>query len=274
MRSLERHVADELDNGADGAGKDTDTAGEKPEYVSEGKLRNIVAGMLKSSQAKVSQDFSAALDAKLAEFAKSINGGARGRPAGDGDDGDGEPAKKKPAAGKPDKEPSEAELQLSALQKKLEKLEEDRKKEARERAKERQQAIERGAYADLKQSLAGKVRAEAIDAVADLVRGRGLIGFDAEGNPLMKVTVSHGKDFDPEEMQLPIAEAIPHYLKSAEARLFLPPPQAGIPGAKPKMPGARPQDGKLSGASNGAKSFDDALSAYEAMGVGSFDDNI
>jgi hypothetical protein len=251
-------MADET-NAGDNAGEGG--APGQPEALNADKIRSIVAGMIKSSQAKTSQDFGAALDAKLAEFAKTLSAASAVKP--DGDAGDGEP---KPKA-KAGKEPSEAEVQLAAMQKELAALKDHNRKVESDRRKERQQAIERGAYSDLKQNLAGKVRAEALDAVADLVRGRGLISYDDQGNALMRVTVNNG--YENEDAQLPIAEAIPHYLKSKEAALFLPPATPIQQSPRAKLPGARPDSG-ATGVS-GAKS---PAEAFEALGLGSLEDNL
>lgn len=249
-------------NAGDNAG---DKGNEPSNFVSKDELRTIVSGMLRSSQEKVSKDLSGTLDAKFAEFAAKIaeaNGQGKSKPAGDDD-------AEKPK-GKPKGEPVAGDTAESPaflkMQKEIEKLQKDNQQLAEQRARERAKANEDRAYAGLKEHLSGKVRAEAIGVIADAVRGRGLITYDEEGNAQMRVTVA-AKGYEPEDQVLPIAEAIPHYLKSKEAALFLPAPTSQQ-APKAKVPGARAPTGQFAG---NPKSPSEA---FEGLGFGSLEDNL
>lgn len=247
---------------SDGAG---DKGNEQSNFVSKDELRTIVSGMLRSSQEKVAKDLSGTLDAKLAEFYAKLAEANGNKPKSEGDDA-GDKAKKpkgEPVAGDPAESPA-----FLKMQKELEKLQQANQQLAEQRARERAKANEDRAYAGLKEHLSGKVRAEAIGVIADAVRGRGLITYDEEGNAQMRVTVA-AKGYEPEDQVLPIAEAIPHYLKSKEAALFLPPPGAqGTQVPKAKAPAARAPTGQFAG---NPKS---PTEAFESLGFGSLEDNL
>lgn len=247
-------------NAGDNAG---DKGNEQSNFVSKDELRTIVSGMLRSSQEKVSKDLSGALDAKLAEFAAKI-AEANGNKPKPSDEADGEKPKAK-AKGDTAVDPAESPAFLK-MQKELEKLQQANQQLAEQRARERAKANEDRAYAGLKEHLSGKVRAEAIGVIADAVRGRGLITYDEDGNAQMRVTVA-AKGYEPEDQVLPIAEAIPHYLKSKEAALFLPAP-TGQQAPKAKVPGARAPSGQFAG---NPKSPSEA---FEGLGFGSLEDNL
>lgn len=247
------------------AGDDAGKGNEQSNFVSKDELRTIVSGMLRSSQEKSSKELSSALDTKLAEFAAKI-AEANGQKPKPVDDDAGEKSKAKP---KGDAAPDVAENPaFLKMQKELEKLQLANQQLAEQRARERAKANEDRAYAGLKEQLSGKVRSEAVGVIADAVRGRGLISYDEEGNAHMRVTVA-AKGYDPEDQVLPLAEAIPHYLKSKEAALFLPAPSAqGQQPVKAKVTGVRAPTGQFAG---NPKS---PAEAFEALGYGSLEDNL
>lgn len=249
-------MSDETNTG-DNAG---DKASETANFVSKDELRTIVSGMLRSSQEKVSKDLSGTLDAKFAEFAARVAEANGQKPKPDDEAGD---KSKKPKTD--EKAPDVAENPaFLKMQKELEKLQQANQQLADQRARERAKANEDRAYAGLKEHLSGKVRSEAVGVIADAVRGRGLISYDEEGNALMRVTVA-AKGYDPEDQVMPLADAIPHYLKSKEAALFLPAPTGQQP-AKAKVPGARAPTGQFAGNTKSPSE------AFEALGFGSIED--
>lgn len=246
------------------SGAESTTAPATPEYVSKDEFRSVMSGMLKSMLPKVVQETLApSLETKFAELQAKI-AAATGSAPSQSQEPDAAP--KGDAKAKAKDEPS---AELVAMQKRVAELERATKDANEKYARERQRSIETKALSDLKSMLGGKVRPDAVDTVADLIKGRGHITYDDDGNALMRVVVSQ-KGFEDEEHTLPLAQAIPHFLKSKEASFFTPPPATGAGGAKPKLPNAaRLPNGQF--ANGGAKT---TAESFEALGFGSLEDNL
>ena len=147
---------------------------------------------------------------------------------------------------------------ITAYEKKLAALEAKGEKLEAERAAERKQALGDKAYASLRAELtsSGKIRAEAIDTVADLIfhaRKRVQVGDDGVAK-----YVIDGIEYD-------LKAGVQEFIKSPESALFQPPPtaQQKRPLTKtPVRPGPSPEPGKrpMGRASNLA-------AALEAAGV-------
>ncbi len=89
-----------------------------------------------------------------------------------------------------------------------------------------------GAKAALKDALAPHVRPELLGMLTDnLYVMKGVVDFDDDGTPLFK---AKRKDQygDPEDIRLPMKDGVAQFLKSEEAKAFLPSP--GSSGAAPK----------------------------------------
>lgn len=92
---------------------------------------------------------------------------------------------------------------------------------------------------ELRSSLQPHVKPELLDILTDhLYRGKGAVDFEDDGTPVFKSkkTSSWGED---EEVRLPLRAGVEQFLKSAEAKPFLPPP--GTASAAPmKKPSGAP----------------------------------
>lgn len=260
-------MSDTIVTGADASGQPASapattqpaTQAAAPEYVSKDEFRTVLSGMLKNMLPKVVQESMAqSLPTVIEKHLTEAQAKAKA-------------AQQEPAAMQDSKqEAAKPSAELIALQKKIADLEKSNRETAERYAKERQRAIEANGISALRQSLSGKLKAEAVDIAADLIRARGQLVFDDDGNPLMRVVVKQ-KGYDDEEQKLPLGEAIGHYLKSKEAELFLPPPSNGAGGAKPKLPnGSRTPNGQFAPAGQ----FKSPSEAFEALGFGALEDNL
>jgi hypothetical protein len=227
-----------------GSGNDQSGAGasaggtSQPEYLTEDKARGIIAGVVKSMLTKelpvaIGSSLKTSLEAELtplkqmfAELAK-----AKEQPTGDDD----KTKKPKGDNGAPPPDP-----RIVELEKQLQKVQEDSRKANERAAQERRRNHELAAFGSLRGALNGKVRAEAVDIVEAMVRGRNLLNIDEDGNATMKVKIRQSKDSPEEEETLPIEDAIGHWLKSKEAALFIPPQTQTTP-AKRTAPAANAQ---------------------------------
>jgi len=223
-----------------------------PEALTADKVRTIVSGMLKTTVSKAVTDAVGGLKSSFeAEFAplKEMLAKAKTEPTD-------KPEDKQPKA----KDAPAVDPRIEAFEKKIAKLEAEHKAATERAAKERARAIELSALGSLSQHLSGKVRPEAVDVVVKLMKADGRIVYDDEGNASMRVPVSLGKGLGFEDQELPIDEAIPHWLKSKEAALFLPAPSEGAGGTKRQAPANRSGNGQFA---NGAPK--NALEAFEAQ---------
>lgn len=245
-------MADETNAAAPAAGEGTATPA--PDAgISRDEIRTIVAGIVSATLKKAVPD---AIGGALKAFTETELAPIKARLS--------EPAKtpetqtpKAEQAGGPD--PFVVELQA-----KIAKLEADGKAAREAAAAERRKALQSKAYSDLRQQLNGKVKPEAVDILADVLRARKLVSYDDDGNVKLKVLHAPVRGMAEEEAELPLSEALPIFLKSKEASMFLPAPSTGAgPGAKPAMNAVRPDGRPMSPAE-----------AFEALGFGSLEDNL
>lgn len=227
------------------------------------QIRTIVSGIvsstLKASLPKVVQEtlsssLKTALDAELAPIREKLTAA----PAMHPDKGKQDDKEKAP----------EVDPRIADLEKKLAKMGEDNRAFRAQAEAERKRARETKAFGDLRQQLTGKVRPDAIDVVADLMRARGLVAYDDDGNVSMKVRRAPMKGMPEEDADLPLSEALPFWLGSKEAQLFLPPPSAPSDGKRAGFNGPAPRS-----QSNGTARSADPVSTFESQ-YGSLDDFI
>lgn len=126
-------------------------------------------------------------------------------------------------------EPSKAPKEGDDTNARVTQLEAMLKKEQAARAAERQQTRNDRAYGDLKAVLAGKVRPEAVEMVAKLIKADGRLVVTDSGEASLRVG----------DMEHDLSTGIAEFLKTGEAQMFLPAPGYG-PSSKPLKPGQRP----------------------------------
>lgn len=136
----------------------------------------------------------------------------------------GDPPKNEP----PKQDPKVALLEenLKALTKKLEEADEARK------AAEKKSRDD-GARLALRGALEKTVRPEALEMATRLLFDADKrITFDDSGNPLFTIRRAPYAGAAEEDVAVPLADGAQHWLKSDEAKLFLPPPSASAPGSR------------------------------------------
>jgi len=242
----------------------------KPDFLTKDEARSIMAGIIQSSLKKdlprvLGELLGPQLDTALGPLKEQLAGLSKPKTEEDSNKGKEPPTKPGVNAGT-DETADKPDPKFEALEKKLKRLEDENKAARDSAAAERKRRVENDGYATLRSELTGKVKAEALDMCIDLVRARGQLAFDDDGNPRMKVRAKIAKDLPEEDQELAIPEAVPHWLKSKEAQLFLPPPtqqqtRRNVPA------GQRASNGQFAGNNS------DPIAAFEAE-HGSLDENL
>lgn len=120
-----------------------------------------------------------------------------------------------------------------ALRREVEALKQQAKDSADRAAAVEKKAREDRAYAELVQSLDGKVRPEFKEVAAKMLfHADKRVEFDDDGNPLFKTSKAPYAGTDPEDIHLPLRAGVDDWLKSDGAKPFLPAPSTGS-GAPP-----------------------------------------
>jgi hypothetical protein len=132
-----------------------------------------------------------------------------------------EPPEPKPGDKKPDPE-------VAALKAKLEEVTASLNNEAEERQKAVLLARDEKAMATLKSALAPLVRPEALEiAASHLFVAQKRVTFDEQGNPLLTVRKAPYAGQAEEDLPLPLADGVQHWVKSSEGKFFAPAPTGG-----------------------------------------------
>lgn len=128
---------------------------------------------------------------------------------------------------------TESNAQMAALQAKLDEMSKavTSANDAR-LAAEKQQRQDR-AFSEVKSALAGKVRPEAINDVADLLQARGRIELDENGTPFLKVKRAPAPGLQEEDTLMPLTDGIDAYLKK-DGAIFVPAPNGSQPVVQPR----------------------------------------
>lgn len=134
--------------------------------------------------------------------------------------------------------PSEgaAVAEVEGLKKKIAELEGNWRKAQKQAEQERQRAIEQKGYGDLRTVLGTKVRPDAVSVVTDVLRSRGMVVFDDDGQVRLKIRASLAKGEPEEDHVLDIESGVAHFLSTKEGALFVPPPSPGAGAAASRRP--------------------------------------
>lgn len=195
-----------------GENQNQESQEEQPrDYVTKDDVAQMITGAvnriskdLQSKQEKSLSDISAQLKA-LAE--------AKHPPAPEGDDVKGKE--------KADPKVAHLERQLSELQATLKATE-----QARQQAEQR--AREDSARSALKSELAKTVRPEMVDTVAKILfDAERRVSFDEDGTPLFTIKHSPVQGMSAQDTAFTLSDGLGHWLKSDEAKFFLPAPGGG-----------------------------------------------
>lgn len=131
-----------------------------------------------------------------------------------------DPPDPKGGEGKPDPK-------ITALESTVAELKNQLKVEAAERQKAVDEGKAKDAKAALRSALTPHVRPEALDlAVRDLFDAQKRVTLDENGNALIKVKRKDYAGAD-EEVDMPLADGVGHWLKTSEGKFFAPPPGGG-----------------------------------------------
>ncbi len=142
------------------------------------------------------------------------------------------PPKADPEPGTPKQDP-----RLSALEAKYAELETKYRSEQTAREKAEQKSRDESAFQALRSALTGHVLPEAAESAAKILfHADRRVTFDEHGNPLMTVRKAPYQGAAEEDLQLPLADGVKHWIGTREGKLFAPPPAV----QDPKRPGGAP----------------------------------
>lgn len=173
---------------------ETEVSATKENPLTESRIHELLNSALNSRDKKAEKRMTDLLSRSLEDFATKFQGS--------------------PKAETPVSTSTQAP-EVLALQKKLEVLEAERKREREETVKQAKNLRDKDAYAQLSAELSNKVRPEAVDMVAKLL-------FHAD----KKIDVREDGVFYKldEDTEVTLAEGVKQFLKSKEAQFFIPPP--------------------------------------------------
>lgn len=178
-------------------------------------------------------------------------------PAKTGDEDDEEPDPKADkattAAPKQAQEPAKPDPAIAEMRKQIDLLTKANAKAEEARKVAERRSIEEKGYGTVRSALTGKVAPGAEGHVLTMLKANGRIAIAEDGNTRLR---GIAKD-EPEE-GYDIEEGITAYLKSDEAKFFVPPPNAGPANAKRSQAFGNPPNG-----ANGSVPRD-AVDAFEA----------
>jgi hypothetical protein len=161
------------------------------------------------------------------------------------------PAKAEEVPGSPPPQ-TKPDPKIAALEAQLADLKKANEAQAAATKKATEDARDQRALADLRASLAPHVRPEALElAVRDLFAGQKRVSFDEQGNALFTVKRAPYAGAAEEDTPMPLPDGASHWLKSSEAKLFLPAPGSAAPATPP---GQAPR--RATSAPNGVPKYD------------------
>lgn len=199
-----------MPNESDG-GSQTPPAEQK--YVTEEAFNASLNAAVTSHMKRLEKQFAGALEAAL----KPVN----------------EKLAAPPAAVTPPAETVKSPEYL-ALQKQLEEMKQAVTREAEARAAAERKHREDRAYSDLRSQLEGKVRPELRDMVAaHLFKVENRIDFEEDGTPVFKAKQKTFGGVE-EDVRYTLKDGVDTYLKSEEAKAFLPAPATASSSPLPK----------------------------------------
>lgn len=147
---------------------------------------------------------------------------------------------------------SKPDPKVAALEAKLQALETKSREDAEKLARAQSEARDKDAMAALRSALGQHVRADALDIAArDLFHAQKRVTFDEQGNPLFTVKRAAYAGGTEEDTPMPLADGVQHWLKSSEAKFFLPPP-----GGSGAPPGGAPSARRVAAGADGLPVYD------------------
>jgi hypothetical protein len=130
----------------------------------------------------------------------------------------------------PDNKP---DPKVVALEENLKSISEKLKAADERAAAAERKSKEDGARLSLRGALEKHVRPEALDMVSKLLfDAEKRVTFDENGNPLFGIRRAPYAGAAEEDAVVPLADGVAHWLKSDDAKIFVPPPQPGNQGSR------------------------------------------
>ena len=249
---------DTSQNGADSAEKKYLTADDL-DSVLEAKLSKIVNAAVSSHTKRIAKDF----DEKLSKLSPKPKESGEDD-AAQGDDA-ADKANAKPGAQQPaNAAGAKTDPELDKLRKQLEALTAKQREAEKRAAESERRRIETEGMTALRSTLTGKVAAGAEDAVVAMLRGRNAVAIGDDGAVRLKLRASA----DEPEDGLDLSDGIAAFLKTPEAKFFVPAPNGGAGGTFKGRMGQPPP----SGGNRQPSATDDPVEAFErATGKRLFD---
>lgn len=130
----------------------------------------------------------------------------------------------------PGDQPTKPDPKLAALEAKLQALEIKGREDAEKIARAQAEARDKDAFAALRGALGPHVRQDALEiAASHLFTAQKRVTFDENGNPLFTARRASYAGGSEEDVPMPLADGVQHWLKSNEAKFFLPSPSGAAP---------------------------------------------
>jgi hypothetical protein len=132
------------------------------------------------------------------------------------------------APGKPGNQPPKPDPKIAALEAKLAEVTGKLEAEAKARTEAEGKARDEKALAALKTALGPHVRPEALEiAASHLFVAQKRVEVDEAGNVLLKVRKAPFAGGAEEDVPMPLADGVQHWVKSSEGKFFAPAPASG-----------------------------------------------
>jgi len=186
-----------------------------PKYITAEEVAAMVTGAITAHSKKLQKELTASIEGlKLDEKIANALKAAVPAEAPDGEH-----------------KPRTVDPRLVALEDKAKQLEASLAKSEQARSEAVQRSRDESARSALKAALSAGVAPGATDMAAKLLfDAEKRIGFDEDGTPFFRTRRSPGHGMPEEDMQMPLADGVKHWLQSDDAKIFVPAP-APAPGA-------------------------------------------
>ncbi len=213
--------------GADGSDDD------KPMKRSEiaDMINKTVTGAIAGHTKRLATDLGKQIQTSIAE---ALKGTQQQQP---GDDDGGKDKKQAPVDGS-----------VARMQRELESLKAEAEKSRSEAAAEKRAARMEKVENQIRAALGGKLRPETVGLAVDAMKARGAIVVDDDGNATIRVPYASVKGAKPELTDFGIEDGLDVWLRTPEAAVLMPAPNAGGGSGTPprsRVPGAGPSKESL-----------------------------
>lgn len=236
-------MAGEQDSNNSGSGNEDDV----PKYMTAEEVTKMVTG----ANERMKKSLTAEIEKAVGGVSESV----------------GETIKKhlegiKTEPPKPNDQPGKPTPEVQALTQKLSEMENSIKERDKALLEAKQQGQRDTARNSLRDALTPHVRPDAVDMVTQLLfDAQGAVQVQDDGTPVFKVRQSPYPGSPEEDMELPIKDGVATWLKTENAKLFLPAPNSGANGNNAPQRGSQGRGVKLG--NDGLPSYDGPATSDE-----------